>query len=161
TYAPELPTAYLTGGGYDVTDGVVGATRIGNPSVLQSIAFPNVIDPAAQKQTTFHLDSIVARVERTRQDRYAALAARQRLLRIRNSIAALYTAGLDQTTLKQVAQYLPNPLSTDRFESQIQIALAAYKAGATISMSMGFGSFDTHGDHDAQHIPQMMQLAKN
>lgn len=162
TYAPSLPTSFLTAGGYDPTAGLVGATRIGNPSVLQTIAFPNQLSVRGrngEEQTrNFHDAGVTERIERYRQERWTALMGRQRLARVRTSIAELYTAGLDQGTLKQVSEFLPNPLSEDRFESQIQIALAAYKANATISMSMEFGSFDTHGNHDQNHIPQMQAL---
>ena len=161
TYAPSLPTSYLTAGGYDPTMGLVGATRIGNPSVLQTIAFPNQVnatDQSMQAKRNFQDDIVVQRVERYRAERWSSLMQHQRLARVRTSIAELYTAGLDQGTLKKVSELMPNPLSRDRFESQAQIALAAYKAGATISMSMGFGSFDTHGNHDQSHIPQMGQL---
>jgi hypothetical protein len=164
TYAPQLPTSYLTAGGYDATMGVVGATRIGNPGVLQTIAYPNVVNPLEQGQVgqtvkrTYHDEGVDARIERYRSDRWQNLMANQRLSRVRTSMSQLFTASLDQSTLQKVSQFMPNPLSKDRFESQAQIALAAYKAGATISMSMGFGSFDTHSQHDKDHIPQMQQL---
>ncbi len=164
TYAPQLPTSFLTAGGFDTTNGVVGATRIGNPGVLQSIAFPNQVNPSEnpqmgqQTKRNFHDEVVAERIERYRQQRWASLKNNQRLPHIQTSMNEMYTAGLDQGTLKQVSELIPTPLSRDRFESQIQIALAAYKAGASISMSMGFGGFDTHGNHDAQHIPQMQQL---
>jgi hypothetical protein len=164
TYAPQLPTSFLTAGGFDTTNGVVGATRIGNPSVLQSIAFPNQVNPTENmpmgqpNKRSFHDEVVAERIERYREQRWASLKNNQRLPHIRTAMNEMYTAGLDQGTLKQVSELIPNPLSRDRFESQIQIALAAYKAGASISMSMGFGGFDTHGNHDASHIPQMQQL---
>ena len=164
TYAPQLPTSFLTAGGFDATGGVVGATRIGNPGVLQSIAYPNQVNPGENAQAgqvnkrSFHDEVVAERIERYREQRWASLKSNQRLPHIRASMNEMYTAGLDQGTLKQVSELIPNPLSRDRFESQIQIALAAYKAGASISMSMGFGGFDTHGAHDANHIPQMQQL---
>jgi Protein of unknown function (DUF1501) len=167
TYAPQLPTSYLTAGGYDTTNGLVGATRIGNPAVLQQIAFPNQINPQEQLQMgqnrlrTFQNDKTISRIERFRADRLNEMMASQRLPRLRASMNEMYTAGLDQDTLKKVSEFMPSPLSRDRFESQAQIAMAAYKAGASISMSMGFGGFDTHGNHDASHIPQLAALLKN
>jgi hypothetical protein len=164
THAPNLPTSYFTAGGYDATSGIVGATRVGNPNVLQTIAFPNQINPQEQLQNgqterrTFHDRGVEEKIEQARSARWDALRSKQRLARVRTSINELYTAGLDQSTLKRVSECIPDPLSRDRFESQVQVALAAYKAGATISMSMGFGSFDTHGNHDQSHIPQMQQL---
>nr|WP_276603601.1 DUF1501 domain-containing protein [Nannocystis pusilla] len=47
----------------------------------------------------------------------------------------------------------PNPL-----RRQIQVALAAFRAGITISINLDIGGFDTHGDHDNNHIPRLVQI---
>lgn len=171
TYAPSQPTSYLSAGGYDATFGIVGATRVGNPTVLQNIAYPNQINfPAKADATqtdganakppevrTYQTEATRQRIELARAERYLAMVKNQRLGSVRRAVTQLYTAGLDDTSLKHVVDYLPT-LSNDGVESQIQIAMAAYRAGATISMSMGYGGFDTHGNHDAVHIPQLTQL---
>ena len=41
---------------------------------------------------------------------------------------------------------------------QIQVAMAAYRAGITVAVNLDIGGFDTHGDHDANHIPRLMQI---
>ena len=38
--------------------------------------------------------------------------------------------------------------------------MAGYKAGLTASVNINFGSFDTHGNHDATHIPRLARLLK-
>lgn len=165
TYAPQLPTSFLTAGGYDVTGGKVGATRIGNPDLLTNIAYPNRMRnqrmQGANEPPSFHAEHARARIEAVRSKRLQRLIAGQRLANVRRSMSQLYTAGFDQDTLRRVAEFLPDPLADDRFQSQAQIAIAAYKAGATISMSAGFGGFDTHGNHDQQHIPQLVDMMAN
>lgn len=164
TYAPQLPTSFLTAGGYDFTGGKVGATRIGNPELLTNIAYPNRMRGNTMTEAnakTFHAEHARARIEAVRDRRLQRLIAAQRLNNVRTSMNQLYTAGFDQDTLRRVAEFLPDPLAQDRFQSQAQIAIAAYRAGATISMSAGFGGFDTHSDHDANHIPQLVDMMTN
>ena len=36
--------------------------------------------------------------------------------------------------------------------------MAAYKAGITVSVNLNIGGFDTHGNHDANHIPQLQRI---
>lgn len=47
----------------------------------------------------------------------------------------------------------PNPLIR-----QIQVALAAYRAGITVAVNLELDGFDTHVDHDAEHAPLLAQL---
>jgi uncharacterized protein (DUF1501 family) len=43
---------------------------------------------------------------------------------------------------------------------QSQLALASFRAGVGIGASLVMGGFDTHGDHDNGHIPQLMRLMR-
>jgi hypothetical protein len=47
----------------------------------------------------------------------------------------------------------PNPLIR-----QLQVALAAYRAGVTVAVNLELDGFDTHVDHDAEHVPLLAQL---
>ncbi|WAS95647.1 DUF1501 domain-containing protein [Nannocystis punicea] len=47
----------------------------------------------------------------------------------------------------------PNPLIR-----QIQVALAAYRAGVTVAVNLELDGFDTHVDHDAEHVPLLARL---
>ena len=38
------------------------------------------------------------------------------------------------------------------------LALASYKAGITVSATLSAGGFDTHGNHDANHIPALGRI---
>ncbi|MDQ7068441.1 MAG: DUF1501 domain-containing protein [Sulfurimonas sp.] len=38
--------------------------------------------------------------------------------------------------------------------------MAGYKAGLTASVNISIGGFDTHGNHDANHIPRLARLLK-
>jgi len=55
-YGPTQPMAFITNGGYDISAGVVAVTRTGDPSVLQRIAYPHVVNPDQDpaEQYSFH-----------------------------------------------------------------------------------------------------------
>nr|WP_256254037.1 DUF1501 domain-containing protein [Nannocystis exedens] len=41
---------------------------------------------------------------------------------------------------------------------QVQVALAAVRAGVTVAVDLELDGFDTHVDHDAEHVPLLAQL---
>jgi hypothetical protein len=47
----------------------------------------------------------------------------------------------------------PNPLIR-----QVQVALAAFRAGVSVAANLELDGFDTHVDHDAEHVPLLAQL---
>jgi hypothetical protein len=71
--------------------------------------------------------------------------------------AAGNRAGADEAA--QLQRWLPkldegnNPLIR-----QIQVAMAAYRAGLTAAVNLELAGFDTHGDHDAGQIPLLAQI---
>lgn len=73
--------------------------------------------------------------------------------------AVMYASRTGADELRKLQQYLPdlgdgaNPLIR-----QIQVAMAAYRAGITVAADLELDGFDTHEDHDATHIPRLGQL---
>lgn len=71
----------------------------------------------------------------------------------------MYAARTGPDELERLQRYLPeldrgdNPLIR-----QIQVAIAAYRAGVTVAVDLELDGFDTHVDHDAEHIPRLAQL---
>jgi uncharacterized protein (DUF1501 family) len=61
-------------------------------------------------------------------------------------------AALEKALPKELAQG-GNPLVR-----QAQLALAAFKAGLSVSANLTLGGFDTHGDHDDSHYPRLQEL---
>lgn len=153
------PMAFLSYGGYDFTGGLVAPTRSGDTGVLQRIAYPDRIDPD-DENARFHTTATEDRIKAAMQQRLEAQQQRTRLPRVKNAMATLYAARLGEGEVKRLADYLPSELdnSGNPLRRQAQLALASYKAGLSVSVNLDVGGFDTHGDHDAQHIPALAQL---
>ena len=61
--------------------------------------------------------------------------------------------------LQRLQRYLPElDIGPNPLIRQVQVALAAYRAGITVAVDLDLDGFDTHEDHDAGHIPRLVQL---
>jgi hypothetical protein len=156
---PDRPMAFVTNGGYDVTQGEVAATRIGNTGVFQRIAEPHRVDPLYNERE-YHLPSTQARIKKFQAERLATMADRQHLPHVRKSINSLQLARRSDNELQRLTEALPESLddSNNPLRRQAQLAMAAAKAGLAISANLAVGGFDTHGNHDANHIPRLERL---
>ncbi len=157
-FGKEQPMAYLSFGGYAETAGIAPRVRAaGNATqVLGRLAYPQRIDPMSET-SGFHHDKVQTLVDQAQAGRDQALAANQGLPKIRNAINALFAARSGSNELKRLQEYLPDQLEGG-LRGQAQLVCAAYKAGICISAGLESGGFDTHGDHDAQHIPNLLSL---
>lgn len=155
----SLPMSYISYGGYDVTGGAVAVTRVGNLDAIKKIAFPNVISPLYDAdQTPFYTDATAARIAAARDARHQAYANKQNLPRLKDSMGMLFTARSGQNELKKLTEYLPAQLEQSNLRRQVQIALAAYRAGICVSVNLSTGGFDTHGDNDQQQFPRLASI---
>ncbi|MBK8262452.1 MAG: DUF1501 domain-containing protein [Nannocystis sp.] len=159
TAGNDLPMAYLSFGGYDETMGIVARTRSGNTNALGRIAYPDRQDPN-NEASTFHSAKAAELIKAAQDDRRAHLEALENLPRVRNAISMLYAARTGTNELKKLQEYLPNPLSNDGDQRQVQVAIAAYRAGISAAVNLNMGGFDTHGNHDASHIPRLAALLR-
>ncbi|MEW5848678.1 MAG: DUF1501 domain-containing protein [Myxococcota bacterium] len=157
--ARDKPMSFISNGGYDVTSGLVAPTRSSNPSVYTRIAYPNRVDPN-NAESLYHSQLTMERILATRAARQTALAGAQNLPRYKNAINTLYTANLGQNDVARLTEYLPNPLDNTQnpLRRQAQLALAAYKAGLSVSANLNIGGFDTHGNHDDTHTPRVQAM---
>jgi ribosomal protein S20 len=88
------------------------------------------------------------------------LLAKEQLPRVQRAVSVMYASRTGSNELKKLQQYLPDMIDNgpNGLIRQIQVAIAAYKAGITVAVNLDIGGFDTHGDHDNSHIPRLMQL---
>ena len=75
-------------------------------------------------------------VQREQQLRLLRLQGEQRLPKIWGGQNELMLARLGQDDLKRVSESLPEQFSNNQLERQIQVALAAYQAGLSVSVSV-------------------------
>lgn len=155
----ELPMSYLSFGGYDDTQGQVARTRAGNVGALARIAFPDRRDPA-DEASLFHSPNASELIKKAQEKRKERLLTGEKLPRVQDAIGMLYTSRTGSNELKLLQQYLPEMLdnSGNPLRRQIQVAMAAVRAGIAVSVNLEHGGFDTHGDHDNQHIPRLANI---
>jgi uncharacterized protein (DUF1501 family) len=156
-FGVEQPLAFLSFGAYSETAGLVARTRSGNINVLQRLAYPSRMNPD-DETTAFHSEAAQEIMARAQKDREVALLEAQGLPRIRQAMSTLFTSRSGSNELKRLTEYLPETFSANPIGEQAQLALAAFKAGVCVSANLSVGGFDTHGDHDNQHIPRLQTV---
>jgi hypothetical protein len=154
-----LPMAFLSNGGFDLTQGLVAPTRTGNTRALTSLAFPNRSDPN-NAGAFIHSDDAIAKIEAAAAARLGRRQARATLPRHKAALSTLFTARLGRGDIGRLTDFLPAQLdnSGNPLRRQAQLALAAYQAGLAVSVNLSTGGFDTHGNHDANQIPAITEL---
>ncbi|MEM9455437.1 MAG: DUF1501 domain-containing protein [Myxococcota bacterium] len=155
--SPESPMAFLTFGGYERTQGVVAPVRDGNANRLAELAFPERINATDELSATYHSPAAQDIIATAREDRAADLLGHQELPRYQSSLDTLMTARAGSDELKLLQQVLPEPDGNGDFR-KCQLIVAAYKAGIGVAANLSRGGFDTHAQHDNNHIPRMTAI---
>jgi hypothetical protein len=175
------PMAFLSYGGYDVTSDTVPLTRASNIDDLWRVAYPNRIDPRMATGPTYLTPATTDRIARAQAARVARLLGQEPPPVARRSLSSLLSVRQGDTGLAEISQYLPAKLVTiddipdlkpiasgqrgqveslQNLMQQSQLALAAFQGGLGVSASLVLGGFDTHSNHDNNHIPQLVQLLR-
>ncbi len=157
--APDRALAFVSYGGYDDTEGVAPLTRLGSPDTFARLAKPEFFDPT--QPARFHTEATTARIEAAAQARLQAMANRPMSPRAHANAAALYALRTGDNDLGQLISALPAKLDPDPLKQQAQLIVAGFQSGLAVSANMTRGGFDTHGDHDANHIPAMENLMES
>lgn len=160
TYGQSLMWPLITeAGGYDYLENLVSATKIPNDDVLADITNVNmgnkreILRPNAFEQ-----------VKAARLSRLSALASSETMNpRQANSLDMLYVARANSGAMDVFGDLYNSQLSSlgngyRGRERKAHIALLAAAAGISVSATFGYGGFDTHSSHDAQHPLVMKDL---
>jgi hypothetical protein len=145
-------------GGYLDTQGITNAVPLGDGGLLHNLAHPSRPNPRESEQNYFGHPDIPSVVQREQELRLLRIQGKQRLPRIWAGQNELMLARLGQDDLKRVSEALPEQFADGQLQRQIQVALAAYSAGLSVSVSVSRGGFDTHGNHDANHLPNLIDF---
>ncbi len=158
--------AFLSGGGFDATNGLVLLTRVGSAGTMQKLAFRNEVDPPnVDNSHTYHTPATFDRIKQLQRDRLQELPALQELPHLREALANLELAKASEDELR--ALIIPTDLvslgnyglgALERNMQQAQIALAAFKAGTAATVNLSVGGFDTHANHDRDQPSRITQL---
>ncbi len=160
THGATLPMPLIGYGGYLDTQGVTNAVPLGDGGLLHNLAFPARPDPRGSEENYFGQKDVPAMIQREQQLRLLRLQGQQRLPRIWGGQDELILARLGQDDLKRVSESLPENFADGQLQRQIQVALAAYQAGLSVSVSVSMGGFDTHGNHDNNHLPRLINFVE-
>ncbi len=149
------------------TNGLVprSLVRGSDLNAVREIALPNRTNVSQNNQ--YHSDNVRSLIESASAGRRQRQLNEQRLLRVQRAIAQHDAArNRDVSSLQDFVNNLnatsaPNPYVNSRSNArnlfnQAQTAFAAFEAGAAATAQIDMSGFDTHGDHDARHYPQLM-----
>ena len=167
-HAPALPVSYVNFGGYSETGGLTRYTRLDNPDLLRSVAYPrgegewdDADDP---EDSAFFSAEDWAAMRRHRTATVERLASREGLLPGEAKRLAHYRdAFASSEGLKTFADAIPpedqleQPVETtignDTYWSQLrrqaQLTVLAFKTGVSVAADLYLGGFDTHARNDA------------
>ena len=172
-YAPDMPVAYLSYGGYSVTGGLTRYTRLNNLGLLKNIATPAA---HAENPHSRYLSEADWTALRERQaDEASRLARSPDLLPMERDNRRFYRSAFDNTEgLEAYAAAIPSEEELERpipsgalssgnefvsdLQRQAQLTVLAFKTGVAVSADLWQGGFDTHADHDADHEWLLGQL---
>jgi len=167
-FAPSQPLAFMNNGGYAETAGLLPASQINNASLIQEIALPNRVAPTSSSNlSSFFTTKTFDRIKRSRDTRHANIRKTQLLPKLKDAMDKLSRSRIGEQKLQQFISQLtavdttiaslnlaPEYLNA-RISQQFRVVYAAYKAGITVSATLNQGGFDTHGNHDNRHLPNL------
>lgn len=161
TKTPGNPLGFITSGGYESTGGLTSLTRIGNVDAARRIAYPNRRDPA-NAMSLYHSDATWDRINQVQRERLSAMRDAQQLPRLNRGQSALYLARDPANDLATLAAALPSNADLQNASNTLLrqglVAVAGFKTGLAVAASLSIGGFDTHGNHDNAHLPQLGSL---
>ena len=146
----ETPLAFLTFGQYSATGNLVPLSRVPYLSSLKRLANADGVDGSPR---TFYSDEFVRdRIDAALIEQRAAQVNKPRLPRQQRAENMLYAAQFNSKTLNRITPYIPKTPSKGRLTSQIDIALASFKAGVCVSANLSIGQFDSHANNDVDQM---------
>jgi hypothetical protein len=155
-----LPTlGFLSYGGYDRTAGLIAPTRIPDAGSITELAYPDrmsITDPDSLLYPQDTLD----RLQMAQAQRLARLRQDADLPRVARAMDMLEKARSGDNELAELAVHLPEVIdnSANRLKGQAEMAMAAFKAGVTVSANLSIGGFDTHDNHDSSQADALAAL---
>jgi hypothetical protein len=156
--AREQPMAFVSNGGYDLTQGLVAPTRTGNIGAINRIAYTNAIDGNRPEGELYHSEATSDRIQAALDRRRPWLERKFALPRSKAAVSQLYAARTGKNEVRRLSEFLPGEFDRDGLKRQAQVACAAFRAGISKCANLTRGGFDTHGDHDDRQSASMAGL---
>jgi len=162
-HLPSSPLAYLGSGGYTGTKGITPKVSISSSGSLNQIVNPNFNRMEGSNEVTFYPKEVYEKMKGMRMERMSSLSSSAKLESVKSSIGQFSDAHLSAINLKKIMQYIPDDINTHPKRSNAifnkgRLAIAGYKAGLTVAVSLSTGGFDTHSNHDTNHLRSLERL---
>jgi len=162
---PSAPLSFITAGGYDETDGVVAGTRLSNMNAMNELAYVNRQKIDNDEVINYKHPTVFERILKAREERTLRIIDKQKLQSIKNLAKQYNLAHTGSNELAKLVEYIPEDIDTHEYRqndvfAQGRFAMAGYKAGLTTSVNINISGFDTHGNHDNNHLPRLARLLK-
>ena len=156
--APDLALSLVHASGYSETAGIARFSRLQNPDLIANL----VNDSQVEADNTVYglyedgeLD-LITQFQDARLNRLMGSA--QLTPRQQQGMNNLFLANSTRDELQSFGDLLPNEFEADNDFRAAQLALLAYQSGLCVSAQLGFNGFDTHQDHDEDHISSLEKL---
>ena len=164
----DLPMSYISFGGYAETGGLTRYTRLENPELLRTVAYPRGVGEwrkygAEDEESAFVTREDWEAIRKHREAMVSHFASADNLLPSELLRLAHYsgafasgealTAFADAIPFEEeLEQPVAASIQTDSFWSnlrrQVQLTVLAFKTGVSVSADLWLGGFDTHARHD-------------
>lgn len=171
-YGSGLPMPYLSFGGYSNPAGLAVYTRLDDAQAIRGILAPEADAPPGGKPYIRQEDLQALRA--FREASAARLAAAPNLLPRAAAGRESYLAAVSREAAEGLREFAAIMPSADRLESieevgqwtstlrrQAQLAVLAFRAGAAVSADLFLDGFDTHEEHDRDHVRLLANLTES
>ncbi len=165
----ELPLAFISTGGFDRTNALIPATRVGSTTPLVKLTQPNRAKVNVP-DSYYHHPEVLAAIKAKQTERTARLISNQGLPQIIAGLKRLDSARAGEDALVKLMEPLNNTAllpevttNESRLLPSARVAMAAMKAGICVCANLSMRGFDTHSNHDANtsvagHRPVLKEL---
>ena len=164
-HGPDRPLAWMTdGSGNDQSAGLVARSSAADANIFDILADPTRDkDPDPAQHMTSPFRSFLDQANSARE----SLQAQNETLPIRRQYQdQLYLVRAQGSQFNETANVINSPEPGTKAEEvlnaanngtqrHMRVGAAGFSTGMASSMQVGFGGFDTHGNHDQNHYPRI------
>jgi Protein of unknown function (DUF1501) len=148
-FGKDLPIAFLTFGNYSATGNLVPMSRIPYLHPLGMLAKADFVEASTH---SYHEAFVTEKITRALESQFQARVSKTALPRVERSQSMLYSAQTNSKMLERIVPFIPKEPSRDRLGQQVDISLAAFKAGVCVSANLSIGQFDSHNNNDQDQM---------
>lgn len=158
------PLGFLSAGGYDDPAGLVPLSRASSSGAMRKLMFPNAMDANHPEEAGYHSEAAWQAIQKATAARLEAVRGAATLPVTKRALAdlAMGRASMGQLASLEIPELVDLPGGNlddlQGLMQTVQVALASMKAGLTMALSLSYGGFDTHSNHDRDQVVRITKL---